>query len=610
MTQQSEKHSLVVVGVGRAAVSPAEEAEEQRLLFCGVGGGGLAEPSAGERAALVAIWHACESADVPPQGAAGLLCVVVDGAGRKGCDLLQACRRLGLRAETHVALGAAATALAKQLSSSAVPFALIALAEGESECTAYVVRSSEPPVEEAALVCGRIEGDRVILEAHSAPVESRPAVAACVERPRHLLALSGATERALGALAKRHVDHLAGCPAAFPDLCHSANTGRTHLAHRLVIAATERDEAVRTLSAAVAHERTSEAWRGVATRRPKIAFLFSGQGSQYLGMGKLLYDSQPTFRRALDECARLLASHLEEPLLPVLFDEAKAGLLDETQYTQPGLFALEYALARLLGSWGIEPDVVLGHSVGEYVAACVAGVLELGDALKLIAARGRLMQGLPKDGQMAALGTDVARARELIAPWPEVSLAAVNGPDAVVVSGRGEAVSEILLACETAKVRSTRLNVSHAFHSPLMEPILDDFAHIAAQCRMRPPRLGLVSNVHGRMAVGDEVCRPEYWRRHVREAVQFCDGMRAVQAAGCNVLIELGPNPVLTAMGKKCLSQGSESWLPTLRKGRDEWKQLCAVVGELYCAGHSINWQGFDADYARRRVSVPLYPFS
>jgi acyl transferase domain-containing protein len=283
--------------------------------------------------------------------------------------------------------------------------------------------------------------------------------------------------------------------------------------------------------------------------------------------------------------------------------------IDQTRYTQPALFAIEYALAQLWQSWGVVPDTVLGHSVGEYVAACIAGVFDLADALKLIAARGRLMQALPHDGAMFAVRAGQERVDPLLESFrAAVSIAAVNGPNDAVISGETRAVESIAAALRDQDVHVQRLNVSHAFHSPLMEPMLEEFAAIARAIPFQEPRLTLISNVTGREA-GEEIAQADYWVQHVRQTVRFADSIQATAANGCGTFLEAGPQPVLCGMGRLCLPPGNDLWLPSLHSKRGDWAQLLDSVAELWVRGGEIDWDGFDREYSRRKIALPTYPF-
>ncbi len=428
----------------------------------------------------------------------------------------------------------------------------------------------------------------VVLE--EAPV--RPAAAAAIVRPVHLLALSAKTEEALRELAARYASHLEnGGASDFGDTCFSANTGRSHYKSRLAVVAASASEARTTLLA-----RKAGVAQVTASTGPTVAFLFTGQGSQYAAMGGELYRTQPRFRHAVDRCDEILGFRSLE------------GSLDDTINAQPGLFAIEYALAELWKAWGVEPEILLGHSLGEYVAACVAGVFTLEDALELVAVRARLMQSLPPDGMMAAVRAGEDRVRAAIASAEEtVAIAAVNGPANVVVSGRRDVLSGILDALRTQGVESRPLSVSHAFHSPLMAPMLDAFAEAAAGVRCSPPKIPVVSNVTGDVA-GPEIADPRYWRRHIMAPVRFAAGIEAVRRRGADTFIEIGPNPVLLGMSRACLPEGG-LWLPSLRQGRGDSIQIMESLGRLYEAGGTVDWNGFDDGYHRSRVSVPTYPW-
>ena len=436
-----------------------------------------------------------------------------------------------------------------------------------------------------------------------------------VERRQHVLTLSAHSENALRALAERFEAFLINTSnESLADICYTANAGRAHFAHRLAVVVESVEGARESLRAFIAGQHTAAVQSGHVdgASRPKVAFLFTGQGSQYIGMGRQLYDSQPAFRKALERCNELLSAYLEQPLLSVLYPEDGASTpLDETAYTQPALFALEYALAELWRSWGVEPSVVLGHSVGEYVAACVAGVFSLEDGLKLVAERGRLMQALPQGGEMAAVFAAEERVAAAIADYgAEVSIAAVNGPANVVISGKGETVQAVVRELEGEGISVQQLRVSHAFHSPLMEPVLDEFERVAAAVNFEAPHLSLISNVTGQVISNGEVTKAEYWRRHVREAVQFAAGIKTLSEQGTELFLEIGPSATLLALGQGCVPEAAEQqWLPSLRRGRGEWQQMLESLAALYVRGVKVDWVGFDRDYKRRKVALPTYPF-
>ncbi len=452
-------------------------------------------------------------------------------------------------------------------------------------------------------------------------LEAAPALEAAepdsVERPMHLLTLSARTEEGLTALASAYDTHLQNdTETPLADICATANTRRTVFAHRLAVAAADKDGLRAQLAGFASGSPSSVvSASSYGTDAPKVAFLFTGQGSQYVGMGRELYDTQPTFRQTLEACDECLRPHLEYPLLDVLYpdrpsaSDLPAALIHETAYTQPSLFALEYALATLWQSWGVRPDLMLGHSVGEYVAACVAGVLSLPDALRLIAERGRLMQALPRNGAMMAIRADEARVTEAVAPYAAtVSLGAINGPSSVVISGEAQAVQAIGEQLAADGIATRALTVSHAFHSPLMEPMLAEFEEVAKGLTYHAPRMGVVSNVTGAL-VTDEITTPAYWVEHVRGAVRFADGMAAVEAQGANVFLEMGPQPTLLGMGRQCVQGGESLWVPSLRPKRTDWQQMLESLGELFVRGVEVDWRGVDDGRVRRAAGLPTYPF-
>jgi acyl transferase domain-containing protein/NADPH:quinone reductase-like Zn-dependent oxidoreductase/short-subunit dehydrogenase len=448
-------------------------------------------------------------------------------------------------------------------------------------------------------------------------VEQAPEVdiaTASYERPLHILTVSGRDETALRTVMERTGAALLESPETpLADTCFTMNVGRAKFEHRVSVVGTT---AARVSDQLARHLRGETQTGVLASRvsgqqRRKIAFLFTGQGSQYAGMGRQLFETSPIFRETLERCDRLLRGRLDQPLLSILFPQPGAApLIHSTQYTQPALFALEYSLCEMWRSWGIQPAFVMGHSVGEYVAACVAGVFTLEDGLQLIATRARLMQAQPAGGRMMALLAGEQQVRAAIAPYAStVSIAAVNGPHNVVISGAAADVGTIAARLAAGGVVATELKVSHAFHSPLMAPMLSEFETAAAAIDWRPPSIRLVSNLTGRFATAEEVNRPDYWRRHVREAVRFADGIKTLAAAGCDLFLELGPTPTLLGMARQCIQPDQALWLGTLRPGKDDWEETLSSVQAMFHAGVPLDWKGLDRGYSRRVVTLPTYPF-
>jgi myxalamid-type polyketide synthase MxaB len=436
------------------------------------------------------------------------------------------------------------------------------------------------------------------------------------ERPLHLLTLSARTKEALSALASKYNHYLqTQAISSLTDICATANTRRTTFTHRLAVTATDKEALREQLTAFVADEK-SNVLRTSAhdIDQPKIAFLFTGQGSQMAGMGRELYETQPTFRQALERCDELLREELEHSLLDVMYpDHASSAisseLINDTAYTQPALFAIEYALASLWQSWGVKPDVMLGHSVGEYAAACIAGIFSLKDGLILIAARGRLMQALPRNGTMMSIRTDEESVLRRLKDYADsVSLAAINGPQSIVISGETEAVHAMGKQFTHADISTRELTVSHAFHSSLMEPMMAEFSQIANTVSYHEPTINMISNVTGKQ-VTDEMSHPNYWVQHVREAVQFNRGMNTLASQGCQVYLEIGAQPILLGMGRQCVEDDSAYWLPSLRNNRSDWQQMLASLGELFVHGVNVDWKRFEQDYPHQFAMLPTYPF-
>jgi acyl transferase domain-containing protein/acyl carrier protein len=437
-------------------------------------------------------------------------------------------------------------------------------------------------------------------------LEEAPAPAARItpcERPLHLLALSARTDSALCNLTNSYTQVLSGNEAAAADICFSANCGRSHFAHRIAVTGESAEE----LRSKLLESPTGA--QVVARDGVTPVFLFPGQGAQYAGMGKELYDAHPEFRHSLDRCAELLESELPTPLTDVLWGSA-THLLDQTAYTQPALFAIEYALAELWRSWGIEPAALLGHSIGEYVAACIAGVYSLASGVKLIAARARLMQGVGGSGAMTAVLAPEDRVRDALRGLDDrISIAALNAPENSVISGYADALEVAESRLRRQSVRVQRLAVSHAFHSPQMDEIADRFAAIAAGLSFGPPRIKWVSSMTGQLMGRSDAADPSYWRRQVREPVRFRAAMETLHHLGNFVFLEVGPGTTLSALGRQSISGSDRLWLPSLGKGDGEWQRLLDSVSRLYKHGAEVGWTAFDRPYDRRRVELPTYPF-
>jgi myxalamid-type polyketide synthase MxaE and MxaD len=455
-----------------------------------------------------------------------------------------------------------------------------------------------------------VSGTNAHLIIGEAPVTEHPA-ARHPERPRHVLVASGKDKEAVKRIAASYAEHFDAHPdLAVGDVCFTANTGRARFRERLAVTAGSVAE-LRQKLAAFGDGIVSP---GVVTGRARagghtpVAFLFTGQGAQHAWMGRGLFESQPAFRRAMLRCDEILKPRLGRSLLDVVYPEKEDSRLDDTAWTQPALFAIEMALVEMWKSWGVEPAVVLGHSVGEYAAACVAGVFGLEDGLKLIAERGRLMGALPREGRMVAVLADESRVAKAVAPYAdEVSIAALNGPENVVISGRTQAVERIARELEASGVETRALNVSHAFHSPLMEPVRAAFETAARAVTYHEPRLPLVSNLTG-ARVGKEVSIPEYWISHILKPVRFADGIVAMSKEGCDLFLEIGPKPILSGMGADCLAKGTGVFVPSLRPGQDDWERVVQSLGELFARGASADWKAFDDGYGRSRISLPSYP--
>ena len=440
--------------------------------------------------------------------------------------------------------------------------------------------------------------------------------------PAYLLTLSAKNPTALSDLAKSYQQYITQqTNISLADICFTSHK-RAHFDYRIGIVCQNKKDLIEQLNnvGVIRESPLSKKDIKPVEQNNKIAFLFTGQGSQYVGMGRELYNTQPVFKKALDSCAVILESHLDKPLLDIIFENKinnnckdvsakrlytpskKRSIINETKYTQPALFSIEYALSQLWLSWGIKPNVVLGHSLGEYVAATIAGVFSLEDALLLVATRGKLMQSLPKNGAMLAVFTD----RELIADFldKDVTIAADNGSH-IVISGFKNKIEEIASKLDVLAIKYQWINENYAFHSPLMQPIIKDFQAVARTINYCSPKIPLVSNLTGEFA-HSQLINSDYWVQHILQPVQFANSIKFLEQE-IDVFIEIGAKPTLSGIVKALLKE--RTLLATLHPKRREWEQIVNSLKQLYLQGIKIDLSEVAKSYNGKQISLPHYPF-
>ena len=448
-----------------------------------------------------------------------------------------------------------------------------------------------------------VGGTNVHLVLEEAPTPSNAKTAA---RTWQLLPLSAKTQTALdhattnlGAYLREHPE------LDLADVAYTLQVGRSAFEYRRVLVSSDASDAANALSD---RRRTVESFNGTVDR--PVAFMFSGQGTQYVGMGRELYLTEPAFREQVDRCSEILKSHLGFDLREVLYLEEPARLLDQTVIAQPALFVTEYALARLWIDWGVRPQAMIGHSLGEYVAACLADVLTLEDALELVAVRGRLMGNLTA-GAMLAVSLSASQVETMLSDT--LSLAAINSPSLTVISGPTEEIDELQVRLVSAGVHCRRLRTSHAFHSAMMEPALESFKEHLRRVRLSPPKVPYLSNLTGSWITSVEATDPDYWTNHLRQTVRFSQGLQELLRGFEGVLVEVGPGDALTTLARQHLPR--ETTTPvfaSLRRPETSGSDvafLLNTVGQLWLAGVSLDWRGFHAGWQRHRVPLPTYPF-
>jgi len=426
-----------------------------------------------------------------------------------------------------------------------------------------------------------------------------------------ILPLSARTPAALTQVADQYRNWLDAHPeATLADVCFTAGVGRAHLEHRAALVVNSRESAIELLGALADDRPAPGLVVGESRDTPKTAWLFTGQGSQYTGMARELFDTEPVFAETLNRCAAAVADVLEKPLLDVIFDAgASEETLRQTSYAQPALFAVELGLARLWQSWGLEPDVVLGHSVGQYSAACVAGVFSLEDGALLMAERGRLFGRLPAGGRMVAVFTAAERVERLTDEFPSLSVAAYNGAN-TVLSGPAADLEHAVATLTADDIRCDWLDTSHAFHSALLDPILDEFESFADRFDFNTPQRILLDNRTGAALGWSVKLDGAYWRRHARQPVEFAKSVRTLAELNCKVLLELGPQPVLTAAALRAWPDPATAprAIASLRRNTADHRQVTEAVADAYVLGHLPEFGALQHPHARK-LDLPTYPF-
>lgn len=469
-------------------------------------------------------------------------------------------------------------------------------------------RRWEAPIRRAIVNSFGVAGTICAAVVEEPPAVDRAGNGAPAARTGGVFTLSAKSRPSLLRQAERYRSYLSEHPELdVADICYTSNVGRAHFSHRLAAPVRDRDDLATLLDRLLAR---GEQQRKRPHEARKVAFLFPGQGSQFAGMGTSLYRDFPVFRRHVDECDERFAPHLGRSVKELMSGGAGSPHdLDSTRFTQPALFTLEYALAKLWLSWGVRPNVMIGHSIGEVVAAAVAGVFPLEDAVALVAARGRLMHQVRTPGGMAAVGAAVEEVQPLLADCDDIAIAAVNSPRQCVISGERDRLGAVASTLRDRGWPVRALAVSHAFHSPLMAEVSDDFRAVLKDVEFHEPTTTLISNITGAVADPEEIATADYWVRHIGAPVQFRAGMVAVERRGRHVCIEIGPGSALTSLAKQCVSAADHTWVTCLHSSDQDGGAVLAAAAQVYSAGLPISWRDLHAGREVRKVPLPSYSF-
>ncbi len=421
-------------------------------------------------------------------------------------------------------------------------------------------------------------------------------------RPLHWLALSARSESSLVALAQRYANLIQDQPnLSLLDLTYTAHAHREHFAYRATFCAPDSQALAQQLS-------SSFGVSYVGRVQPKVAWMFTGQGSQMVGMARELYETNPVFQHYLQTCIRLFDNYLPQSLYAVIFEDT-TNLIHQTRYTQPALFALELSLAQTLLDWGMKPDFLIGHSIGEIVAACVSGIFSVDDAVLLVVERARLMDALPAGGGMLAVfASEATVLSSLASAQLPLQIAGLNHDNETVVSGELNVLNSYLVWLKEQGISAQPLTVSHAFHSDLMESMLEPFRQVLEGITFHQPRIPIVSNLTGEFALPNEMMQPDYWVNHVRQAVRFADGIKSLFTEGVRIFVEIGARPILSNMGSRILGDTAE-FIPLLHPRQSNWQTIYHALDRYYRSGFILDWAQLDAEFAPHKVSVPTYAF-